>query len=111
MLAVSHADQSIRKPLSVLEALAMSMFVLSGAAQMAMIELISSGASAAVIVLTALVISLRLMMYSASLAPHFRRLSAGWKGLLSYLLTDPAYAVSITPQRAPRRRGTQWQRF
>jgi predicted branched-subunit amino acid permease len=35
-------------------------------------------------------------MYSASLAPHFRKLSAGWKGLLSYLLTDPAYAVSIT---------------
>ena len=74
----------------------MSVFVLSGAAQMAMIELISTGASVAIIVLTVIVISLRLTMYSASLAPHFRRLSAGWKGLLSYLLTDPAYAVSIT---------------
>ena len=63
---------------------------------MTMIELISTGASAAVVALTVLVISLRLRMYSASLAPHFRRLSAGWKGLLSYLLTDPAYAVSIT---------------
>jgi len=61
-----------------------------------MIELISTGASITVVVFTALVISLRLTMYSASLAPHFRRLSAGWKGLLSYLLTDPAYAVSIT---------------
>jgi predicted branched-subunit amino acid permease len=63
---------------------------------MAMIELISTGASVAVVVLTVIVISLRLTMYSASLAPHFRRLSAGWKGLLSYLLTDPAYAVTIT---------------
>jgi predicted branched-subunit amino acid permease len=30
------------------------------------------------------------------LAPHFRRLPAGWKGLLSYLLTDQAYAATIT---------------
>jgi 4-azaleucine resistance transporter AzlC len=95
-LAISLGAAAVGNGLSVFEALAISVFVLSGAAQMAMIELISSGASAAVIVLTALVISLRLTMYSASLAPHFRRLSAGWKGLLSYLLTDPAYAVSIT---------------
>lgn len=95
-LAIALGAAAVGSGLSALEALAMSVFVLSGAAQMAMIELISSGASAAVIVLTALVISLRLTMYSASLAPHFRRLSAGWKGLLSYLLTDPAYALSIT---------------
>lgn len=95
-LAIALGAAAVGNGLSVLEALAMSVFVLSGAAQMAMIELISNGASAAVIVLTALIISLRLTMYSASLAPHFRRLSAGWKGLLSYLLTDPAYAVSIT---------------
>jgi 4-azaleucine resistance transporter AzlC len=95
-LAVSLGAAAVGSGLSALEALAMSVFVLSGAAQMAMIELISTGASAAVIVLTVLTISLRLTMYSASLAPHFRRLSAGWKGLLSYLLTDPAYAVSVT---------------
>lgn len=35
-------------------------------------------------------------MYSASLAPHFQRLSARWKALLAYLLTDQAYAVAIT---------------
>ena len=95
-LAIALGTAASSSGLSALEALAMSVFVLSGAAQMAMIELISTGASVAVIVLTVIVISLRLTMYSASLAPHFRRLSAGWKGLLSYLLTDPAYAVSIT---------------
>jgi 4-azaleucine resistance transporter AzlC len=95
-LAIALGAAAAGSGFSALEALAMSVFVLSAAAQMAMIELISSGASLAVIVLTVLIISLRLTMYSASLAPHFRRLSAGWKGLLSYLLTDPAYAVSIT---------------
>jgi predicted branched-subunit amino acid permease len=95
-LAIALGAAAVGSGLSTLEALAMSVFVLSAAAQMAMIELISTGAPAAVIVLTVLIISLRLTMYSASLAPHFRKLPAGWKGLLSYLLTDPAYALSIT---------------
>jgi predicted branched-subunit amino acid permease len=30
------------------------------------------------------------------MAPHVRRLNTGWKLLLAYLLTDEAYAVSIT---------------
>ena len=95
-LAVSFGAAATGSGLSTLEALAVSVFVLSGGAQMAMIELISAGASVAIIALTVLIISLRLTLYSASLAPHFRRLSAGWKGLISYLLTDSAYAVSIT---------------
>lgn len=82
--------------LSALETLGMSVFVFAGAAQLAMVPLISAGASVAVVVLTVLVINLRLMLYSASLASHFRRLPAGWKGLLSYLLTDQAYAATVT---------------
>ncbi|HEV2742032.1 MAG TPA: AzlC family ABC transporter permease, partial [Rubrobacter sp.] len=81
--------------LSALEALAMSVFVFAGAAQLAMVPLISAGASVSVIVLTVLVVNLRMALYSASLAPHFRLLPAGWKGLLSYLLTDQAYAAAI----------------
>ena len=82
--------------LSIVEALAMSVIVFAGAAQLAAIQLISAGASVAIIVLTVLVINLRLTLYSASLAPHFGRLPARWKGLLSYLLTDQAYAATIT---------------
>jgi 4-azaleucine resistance transporter AzlC len=81
---------------SALETLGMSVFVAAGAAQLAMIPLVSAGASVAVIVLTVLVINLRLMLYSASLAPHFRSLPLWWKGLLSYHLTDQAYAATIT---------------
>jgi 4-azaleucine resistance transporter AzlC len=82
--------------LSALEALAMSVFVFAGAAQLAAIPLLSAGASVAVVVLTVLIINLRLTLYSASLAPHFGGLTAGWKGILSYLLTDQAYAATIT---------------
>ena len=82
--------------LSAVEALGMSVFVFAGAAQLAAVPLLSAGASVAIVLLTVLVINLRLTLYSASLAPHFKRLPAGWKGLLAYLLTDQAYAATIT---------------
>jgi 4-azaleucine resistance transporter AzlC len=94
--AVAFGATATGGGLSALEALAMSVFVFAGAAQLAAVPLISAGASAAVVVLTVLVVNLRLTLYSASLAPHFRRLPLGWKGLLSYLLTDQAYAATIT---------------
>ena len=94
--ALAFGTMAAGSGLSTLETLAMSVFVFAGAAQLAMLPLISTGASVAVIVLTVLVINLRMTLYSASLAPHFRRLPAGWKRLLSYLLTDQAYAATIT---------------
>lgn len=94
--AVAFGATAMGSGISALQALAMSVFVFAGAAQLAAIPLISADASVAVVVLTVLVINLRLTLYSASLAPHFRGLPAGWKSLLSYLLTDPAYAATIT---------------
>lgn len=94
--AVAFGATAIGSGLSSLEALGMSVFIFAGAAQFAAVPLISAGASVAIVILTVLVINLRLTLYSASLASHFRRLPAGWKGLLSYLLTDQAYAATIT---------------
>ena len=48
------------------------------------------------VVATVAVVNLRHALYSASVAPFVRRLNAGWKALLAYLLTDEAYAVVIT---------------
>jgi 4-azaleucine resistance transporter AzlC len=94
--AVAFGATAVGNGLSSLEALAMSVFVFAGAAQLAAIPLLSAGASVAIIVLTVLVVNLRMTLYSASLAPHFRQLPIGWRGLLSYLLTDQAYAATIT---------------
>jgi 4-azaleucine resistance transporter AzlC len=94
--AVAFGAAATGSGLSALEALAMSVFVFAGAAQLAAIPLLSAGASVTIVVLTVLIVNLRLTLYSASLAPHFRWLPLGWKGLLSYLLTDQAYAATIT---------------
>jgi predicted branched-subunit amino acid permease len=81
--------------LSSVQALGMSVFVFAGAAQLAAVPLLSAGASVAVVLLTVLVIELRLTLYSASLAPHFKRLPVRWQGVLAYLLTDHAYVTII----------------
>ena len=40
--------------------------------------------------------NIRHLLYSASLASYTRRLPPQWKWLLAYLLTDEAYAVTIS---------------
>ncbi|MCP1675948.1 4-azaleucine resistance transporter AzlC [Natronocella acetinitrilica] len=74
----------------------LSIIVFAGAAQLVIAQLIGDGALPIIVVLTALVINLRMVMYSASLAPYFGNLSMAWKTTIAYLLTDQAYAVSIT---------------
>src|SRR5512147_2947960 len=73
----------------------MSSIVFAGSSQFVATQLIHDGAPAFVIVLTIAVVNLRHMLYSASLAPYLKNLSMRWKILLSYLLTDEAYAPSI----------------
>jgi 4-azaleucine resistance transporter AzlC len=82
--------------LSAVAAQAMSSVIFAGSAQFIAARLISGGASAVVIVMVVLVVNLRHALYSASLAPHVKHLGMPWKLLLSYLLTDEAYAVVIT---------------
>ena len=74
---------------------AMSSILFAGSSQFAFAQLVHENAPALVIVLTIAVINLRHMLYSASLAPHLHDLSTRWKILLSYLMTDEAYAVAV----------------
>jgi 4-azaleucine resistance transporter AzlC len=80
---------------------AMSAVVFAGSAQFLAVKLIGTGTPAVVVILTAFIVNLRHALYSASVAPHIKHLSALWKGLLSYLLTDEAFVVTITHYNAP----------
>jgi 4-azaleucine resistance transporter AzlC len=70
----------------------MSSIVFAGSSQFIAVQLFHEAAPGLVIVLTIAVVNLRHMLYSASLAPHVASLPMRWKVLLSYLLTDEAYA-------------------
>jgi 4-azaleucine resistance transporter AzlC len=82
--------------LSEVEAQAMSVVVFAGSAQFMLVQLFGAGTPALVMILTGFVINLRHALYSASVAPHIKKLSPLWKTILAYLLTDEAYAVAIT---------------
>jgi branched chain amino acid efflux pump len=73
----------------------MSSIVFAGSAQFITAQLIREAVPGLIIVLTIGVVNLRHVLYSASIAPYVRALPMRWKVLLSYLLTDEAYAVTI----------------
>jgi len=81
--------------LSTLVSQLMSSIVFAGSSQFVATQLVHDAAPGLVIILTITVVNLRHMLYSASLAPYLKNLSLKWKVLLSYLLTDEAYAPSI----------------
>jgi 4-azaleucine resistance transporter AzlC len=74
---------------------AMSAIVFAGSAQFVITQMLEDAAPLLVIFATACLLNLRHILYSASVAPHVRHLPQGWRWLLSYLLTDEAYAVTI----------------
>jgi len=81
---------------SVWAAIGLSTILFAGASQLATVDVLANGGSAVVAALAACTINLRMLLYSASLAPLLageplrRRLGA------AYLLTDQSYAVSIS---------------
>ncbi|MBC3191014.1 AzlC family ABC transporter permease [Pseudonocardia sp. C8] len=78
-----------------LVAWASSPLLFGGAAQLLAVQMLGSGASAPVVVAAALVVNARMLLYSASLAPHARDWPARWRWPAAYLLADPVYALAI----------------
>jgi len=82
-------------------AMAMSILVYAGNAQLAALQLVTSGTPLAIAILAALVINLRFSIYSLSMAPQLAAAGPGWRPLLSYLLTDNGYAMSLRGYERP----------
>jgi 4-azaleucine resistance transporter AzlC len=85
--------------LSIGVAQSMSFIVFAGSSQIVATQLFGASVNGLVIILTLSVINLRHMLYSASIAPYIKSLRPFWKWILAYLLTDEAYALSITHYR------------
>jgi predicted branched-subunit amino acid permease len=77
-------------------AVGFSSIVFAGASQLTAIDSLGDGAGALVSILAACTVNLRLLLYSASLAPHVSELPLRKRLLMAYVLTDQAYAVSIS---------------
>lgn len=88
---VAAADEGI----GILGAVAYSTLIFAGASQLAVLELLGSGASVVVAVATAYIINARMLMYGASIAPYFADTPLRQRLAGAYVLTDQAYAVSV----------------
>lgn len=83
----------------------LSTIVFAGASQLAAADVLADGGSALVAVVAACTINLRMLLYSASLAPHLTHVPLRRRLFMAYLLTDQAYAVSITRWSGETARG------
>jgi len=71
----------------------MTMMVFAGTAQIASLPLLAAGAPGLVVVLTAFIINLRFVIYSATAAPFFKHLPLRWRFALGYFMTDTGFAL------------------
>lgn len=76
-------------------AVGFSSLVFAGASQLAAIDVLADGGAAVVAALAAWTVNLRMLLYSASLAPWFAGESIGRRAAAAYLMTDQAYLVSV----------------
>lgn len=81
-------------PLALWHGQLMSLVVFAGSAQFIALGLIASHASFAVIWATTLIVNLRHVLYSATLAPYVSHLPLRWRLALGALLTDEVFAVA-----------------
>lgn len=88
-----------------LAAMGLSVFVFAGAAMIAAGQLLAAGAPPATVLLAALFINLRHVMYSASLRPQFADLPLRLRALVGYLLVDNVYALAVTRHAEHPQRG------
>ncbi len=79
--------------LSELEALGMNLLVYAGTAQLGALPLIAAGAPLWLIMLTALALNLRFIIFSASIAPIFAGRRWAERLMSSYLLVDGVFAI------------------
>ena len=79
---------------SILQAFLMSSIIFAGASQIAFAKLYLI-VSPLTIITSITAINLRHFLYGVSINEYLKKLSLKWRIILSYLLTDEAYAVSI----------------
>jgi 4-azaleucine resistance transporter AzlC len=77
------------------EILAMSVVVIAGASQFTALQLMEENAPTLLVILTALAVNLRHVMYSASLAAHLGPTPLWKRALVAYLLVDQTYGTAM----------------
>jgi 4-azaleucine resistance transporter AzlC len=98
---LAYGAYAVESGLSPGFAQAMSAIVFGGASQFVGARQMAGEVPGFIIVLTALLVNSRHMLYSASLAPFVEHLHVRWRMLFAYLLTDEAYVTAAARYQQP----------
>lgn len=91
-----------------LETQAFSVVLFAGSAQFISVGMLADNSATLVILATIFVVNLRHVLYSATLSSHLQRLPPRWKVVLSWLLTDEAFATTSSRLVRKGSGGIQW---
>ena len=80
--------------LPIVQIMAFSVMVIAGAAQFTAVHLMEDGLPVAIVVLSALAVNLRMVMYSAAVVPHLGPAPVWQRAMIAYLLVDQTYALA-----------------
>jgi len=69
--------------------------IFGGSAQVAAVQLVDSGAPAAVAIAAALAVHVRLVLYSATMAGHWRGAPRWWQAVAAWMLIEPTLSVGV----------------
>lgn len=89
----------IQSGLTMWQALAMTLLVYAGSAQLAALPLLAAGAPVWMIFLTALMVNLRFVIFGAVIGPHFAHLR--WTKRIMYGYFNADVVMALFPQRFP----------
>lgn len=81
--------------LTLVEGLSMSVIVHSVTVMLTAVSLLQSDAPELILIVAPLIVGVRFMLLSASIAPYFERIETRWKWFMAYFLWTPTYALSI----------------
>lgn len=103
----------IKTGLTLWQALAMTLLVYAGSAQMAALPLIAADAPVWIALLAAAVVNLRFVIFSATLWPFFGHLPLRRRLALGYLTTDSGLALFVArhADSPPQERGNEHQQW
>lgn len=94
-----------------LEAILMSILIFAGTAQLTAMELLAREAPVWVAAASALMLNLRLSMFTASVEPYLRSLSRTKKWVAAFLVSTPAFVLSVARFQSDTSIDRQWYYF
>lgn len=104
-LGIAFGVIAKEKGLTVMQATLMSFAAFTGSGQFIAVGMLGAGASVSAILFTNLLVNLRYMLYSASMAPYVSKLPTFLQSILAFQISDETFAMNMAefPERGADR--------